>query len=143
MRRSLKEYFNIYIYIIVPILIVAFYKFVLSGFSQFSEITNRLYEFSPDIPLTFLGVLLTLLGLLTALPPSKYDEAMRKYKYYKIIFSSLAYGIFAALGHLMLFLLNIGESYQVFLFLVYISETLISTYWIYQITKLVFSGKVR
>jgi len=141
-KRNIKEYFNIYIYIIDPVFIITIYKFILNRFSPFIELTNRIQEFSPDIPLAFLGVLLTLLGLLTALPPSKYDKAMKKYNYYSILFSSLLYGIFATLGHLILFLLNILEVYQVYFFLIYISETMISTYWVYQITKLVFSDKV-
>src|SRR5699024_12394935 len=77
-KRNIKEYFNIYIYIIAPVFIITIYKFILNRFSSFIELTNRIQEFSPDIPLAFFGVLLTLLGLLFAFSSSRYDYIINK-----------------------------------------------------------------
>lgn len=138
MSRKLKEHLNIYIYIYFPGFISILFYIIDKYTVQTKMLGKNLEGVSIEISLAILGILLTILGLFAALPENKYDRAMKKYNYYNIIFNTLFIGIVAAVIHLVATLINIAISMQIYLFIVYISETFIATVWIYKILKLIY-----
>ncbi|PTQ84740.1 hypothetical protein C8U37_107108 [Trichococcus patagoniensis] len=138
MSRKLKEHLNIYVYIYFPLLVSILFYLISLHTNENLIFSNNLKIYSVEISLSILGILLTILGLFAALPENKYEGAMKKYNYYNIIFNTLFFGILAAVVHLVATLIGICVSLQVYLFLIYISETIIATVWIYKILKLVY-----
>ncbi|EHR38027.1 hypothetical protein HMPREF9708_00111 [Facklamia languida CCUG 37842] len=141
MPRFIYEKLNIYIYIVVPVIVLPTYYllnkhtiFVLSTISTYHE-----YKF--EFVLTLLSVLLTVFGLMFSLPETKYRQLMRIYKHDEIINRTILIGILSCLIFSFLFLTEMLPKLQEYLFLIIFCETAISTVWIYMTLQAI--GKER
>lgn len=140
MIRKVYEHLNLYIYLYIPVSLAVLYSVIVHITGNVFLLNDTFIDNSIEISLTILGILLTLLGLFAALPKTKYDEGMEKYGYYKIIFNTLFIGVLATIIHLITNLLSLSETLEVYLFIIYMSETVVATVWIYRILRLIYSS---
>lgn len=129
--RWIYEKFNIHIYIIIPSLLIL----LISHFTNCIP-TEGLQEHSIEISLTFLGVFLTLMGILVAFPSSEALALLQRYKHIQIVFLTLVCGIISSLLLLISGLLKYHE-YSLHLFTIMITETVIAAVKLYGMSKFI------
>lgn len=134
-KRTIYEKFNLYIYIIVPIIVLVTYLILNICFKFSLTDVKTLNEKIIDISLTLAGILLTILGLFLALPNTKFRELMKKYKHDMIINNTLIIGILTLLATTFLSAIEKFPNVTSILFLIGFTETIIASIWIYNILK--------
>lgn len=133
--RWIYEKFNIYIYIIVPLIVVSLSSLFIQHIQK-----QGLQQHSVEISLAFLGVFLTLMGILVAFPSSKRLELLQRYKYTQIAYLTLVFGIIFAIALLISALVEYHE-YSYYLFVALITETLLATKKLYSMAKFINKKK--
>ena len=125
--RWIYEKFNIYVVSLSSLLIQYIPK-------------QGLQQHSVEISLAFLGVFLTLMGILVAFPSSKRLELLQRYKYTQIAYLTLVFGIIFAIALLISALVEYHE-YSYYLFIALITETLLATKKLYSMAKFINKKK--
>jgi len=85
------------------------------------------------------GFLFTSLGIIITLPDNKFTQMLTKIGYMKIIYTAMFMGIMSFLIAMLLGLFNIIEQITKLLFVIGISETFLSAFYLYRVSY--FSGK--
>ena len=129
--RWLYEKFNIYIYIIVPLLLL-----LLSNSFKHYISKELLQEYSMEFSLTFSVYFLCCMGVLVTIPSSEKLVLLQKYKHIQIVFFTLAIGNISSLLLLVVGFLNYNE-YSVYLYITVIVETVIATIKLFNISKFI------
>lgn len=129
--RWLYEKFNIYIYIIIPLLLI-----LLSNSFKHYISKELLQEYSMEFSLTFSVYFLCCMGVLVTIPSSEALALLQKYKHIQIVFFTLAIGNISSLLLLVVGFLNYNE-YSVYLYITVIVETVIATIKLFDISKFI------
>lgn len=129
--RWLYEKFNIYIYIIIPLLLI-----LLSNSFKHYISKELLQEYSMEFSLTFSVYFLCCMGVLVTIPSSEKLALLQKYKHIQIVFFTLAIGNISSLLLLVVGFLNYNE-YSVYLYITVIVETVIATIKLFNISKFI------
>lgn len=134
--RTIYEKFNLYIYIIIPILICFVYYYGYShGLIDLQLINNyRNYKF--DFITTVLGSLLTIYGFMAMLPENNFRKMLRKFNHDKIINNTILIGILASLVFIILFMFDYETFFHDLLFLIATAETFLATIKIFNILRI-------
>lgn len=135
LKRTIYEKFNLYIYLIIPLLVLLAYLVcnVLFDF-KLTEI-KTLNKHIIDISLTLSGILLTILGLFLALPNTEFRQLMKKYNHDKIINNTLTIGILTMLATTLLSTIEKLPNIASLLFLIGFTETILASVWMHQTLK--------
>ncbi|OFN02599.1 hypothetical protein HMPREF2626_01410 [Aerococcus sp. HMSC062A02] len=91
-----------------------------------------------NVQLSFLGILLTLFGLITALPDTNFTKLLQKYGHNKLVSRTLLLGVISSLVSILCSLFEFLNAIQTYLFIVTFSETLILSIWLYKVTKYIY-----
>ena len=130
--RTIYEKFNLNIYIIVPLIVLLLY-FVSDLLFGFNLADIKTYnENKIEISITISGILLTIMGLFTSLPNTKFRELMKKYNHDKIVNRTLLIGV---LSSIFTVILSVSEKLIIIesaLFIIGITETIIASIWLYK-----------
>lgn len=129
--RWLYEKFNIYIYIIIPLLLI-----LLSNSFKHYISKELLQEYSMEFSLIFAVYFLGCMGVLVTIPSSEKLVLLQKYKHIQIVFFTLAIGNISSLLLLVVGFLNYNE-YSVYLYITVIVETVIATIKLFNISKFI------
>lgn len=106
-KTTIKEAFFIYLHVLLFIFVV-FYSLINEIIVKTDFLAISAYkEFSMDICIGILSVLLTLLGLFLALPNTEYRRLMKKYNHDKIILNHIFCGSISSLIFIILSIINI------------------------------------
>ena len=131
-RRKAYEKFCLNIYLIVPFLVVLLYflicyltEYNLSNSQNFNE--NKI-----EISITIAGILLTIMGLFTSLPNTKFRQLMKKYNHDKIINKTLFYGVMTSIITVILAVIEKMILAQSIFFIIAMTETVIASIWLYK-----------
>ena len=131
----IKELIFVYIHIILLLLIIAFYiinKFYFRiNFSGIDSYT----EYSMEICIGILSMLLTLLGLFTALPNTEYRKRMKKYKHDYIILNNIFFGSLSCIVFITFSILGLCNSKLPYFLLYSIGTTVVVSYYMFQTSK--------
>lgn len=137
LHQDVKENFIKYSYIISPLMGLLLYRLLLK-----CEIINLGRDFNSNligIAGTMSGFLFTSLGVILAIPDNKFMEFLKSTGYTTIIYKSLIIGIMTLLASMVLGLFDISETMPTYLFIIGISETVLSAYYLYKVSY--YSGK--
>lgn len=136
--RKIYEKFNLYIYFVLPIILLLLHYFFVN-YRQINILDTSSFSASNfEFVLTMLGVLLTIFGLMFTLPDNDYRKLMRKYKHEKIIFNTIFCGIISSLVFILLYFIESSIQIQELLFIIIFSEVTISTWWIFRTLKAIY-----
>ena len=133
--RLFYEKFNVYIYLIAPLLLILLH-YILVNFAHTNildtkNFSERVFEFV----LTMFGVLLTIFGFIFTLPDNEYRKLMKKYKHDKIIYNTIFCCILSSLLFMTFYFMEIATFMQEILFIIIFSEVTIATWWIFRTLK--------
>lgn len=136
-KEYIKLYFIKYAYIYSPIAGLIIYNILKNLFTiKLSEgfISNLI-----NVSGILAGFLFTSLGMIIALPDNKFTMLLKENGYMKIIYNSMMLGIVSLLISMLIGMFNLSESMAIIFFIVGISETFLSAYYLYRVSY--FSGK--
>lgn len=132
MLRKTFEKFCVNIYLILPAIVVGLYFYL--NRKDYIHIDPK-YNF--ELSIALFGVMFTVLGLYGSLPDSRFKDLLKKYKHNKIVYHSLFIGIVCSMFIVIFVITDFSVKIQNLLLLIAITETLISSYWIYRIYYLI------
>ena len=136
--RKIYEKFNLYVYFVVPIILLLLHYFFVNCRQINILDTSSFAENNFEFVLTMLGVLLTIFGLMFTLPNNEYRKLMKRYKHGEIIFNTIFCGIVSSLAFMALYFIETPVQIQEFLFIIIFSEVAISTWWIFRTLKAIY-----
>lgn len=135
MLRLMYEKFNVYIYVIIPALLIAGYLFLNNKYGFCLSKINNYNDYKFEFTYSMLALLLTLLGLMQALPSNRrtlrYRKLMKKYKHDEIIYNTLFIGIVASISFIILYMIEKYPGIQDILFITMMIEIIISSCWLF------------
>lgn len=136
-KEDIKIMFIKYAYILAPILGLVIY-FILIDVAKI-ELSENFMENLINISGILAGFLFTSMGIMITLPDNKFTQLLKRTGYMKIIYKAMTVGIMSFLIAMMLGLFNINEIVSKLLFMIGISETFLSAYYLYRVSY--YSGK--
>lgn len=128
---TLKEYIFIYSHWNIFVLVFAFW--ILSEYILNLNFQNvKAYQdYSMDISIGFLSILLTLLGLFLALPNTNYRKLMKRYSHDKIILNNILFGSVSLILFIICSIIGLSISILPYLLLYSILTTLVIAYFLF------------
>lgn len=82
------------------------------------------------------GFLFTALGILISLPRNKFIKFLIETGYMRIIYNCMIMGVIALLTSMILGLFNVLIKLMIYMFIIGISETVVSAYYLYRVSYL-------
>lgn len=133
--ENIKSLFRKYSYIASPVVATAIF-FVLGKLNMISldfnsDFKNNIVNISGVLS----GFLFTAYGIFISLPDNKFIAAMKSSGYFNIIYKALLYGIVFLIGAMLFGLFGVLNKLMVFIFVIGISEVILSVYFFYSVTK--------
>lgn len=132
--KDIEELIRKYSYLILPIISIAIYI-----------ICNKLFEIEIDsefnsniinVSAVLAGFLFSSLGIIISIPQNKFIDRLKTVGYMDIIYRSMFLGIIFLISTLIFGLFNIIHKVKIILFISGLSETILSSYYLYKVTKL-------
>lgn len=134
LMSDLIENIIAYAYIIAPSLFIIIYLILKETIHL--NIDEEFNSNVINISGVLSGFLFSSLGIIMSLPDNKFTRALREYNYMEIIYKTMFIGIVSLIMTLILGLFKVLSSLKTILFIIGLSETLLSSYYIYKVTKL-------
>lgn len=136
-KEEVKEHLIEFAYVYVPlfglIVFALLANYVKVDFDK--EFKSNMINISGILA----GFLFTSIGIMLTLPNNKFTQTLNSIGYMKIIFRAMVIGIFALLISMLLGLFNVcSTAYSIF-FVIGISETFLSAYYLYKVSY--YSGR--
>ncbi|MBC8590655.1 hypothetical protein [Wansuia hejianensis] len=137
--KDIEEFIRKHAYLMFPLLGTAIYF-----------ICNKLLELNIDtefnsniinVSAVLAGFLFSSLGIIISLPQNRFIERLKLIGYMEIIYRAMFLGIIFLISTLILGLFNIGYNLKILLFVSGLSETILSSYYLYKVTKLSSKSK--
>lgn len=138
-KEILKENVRLYASVLLPCIVLILF-WVLDYYFKSIDITNAL-TYIPGIAGTLAGFLFTFLGIFIALPSNKFIDTLRRNGYMRIIYNTLIIGIISLLTSMVIGIFSLTPKIVIILFIVGLSETYLSTYYLYKVSKLSLLSK--
>lgn len=137
--RDIEEFMRRYAYLIFPLLFIAIYIFLKKtlNISIDEEFNSNIINVSG----TLSGFLFTSLGIMLSLPENRFTQVLKESGYIEIIHKSMFLGIVFLIITLVFGLFNVLPRFKIIFFIVGLSETLLSSYYLYRVTKLSSKSK--
>ena len=137
--RDIKEFLIKYAYFICPLLFIAIYILVkiMANLEIDEEFNSNIINISGILS----GFLFSSLGVMMSLPDNKFTQALRKSGYMDIIYNAMFIGIIFLIITLIFGLFKLLPAIKDITFIIGLSETLLSAYYIYKVTKLANKSK--
>lgn len=132
--RDIVEFMIKYAYIVCPLFSIIIYS-IISIFFKI-DIDEEFNSNVINISGILSGFLFSSLGIMMSLPDNKFTQALRKYKYMDIIYNAMFIGIIFLTITLIVGLFKIFSMIKEITFIIGLSETLLSAYYIFKVTKL-------
>ncbi|NOH14830.1 hypothetical protein [Clostridium cochlearium] len=130
---NVKEFIIKNAYIITPLVILIVYVLLKNKGLQIND------EFDPNVinvSGVLAGFLFSSLGIMMSLPDNKFTELLRNYGYMNIIYKAMFIGIITLILTLVLGIFKICNKLKEILFIIGLTETVLSAYYVYKITSL-------
>jgi len=136
-NEDVKSFFIRFAYIIAPTvgLFIYFIFKKLSNFNIDDNFVSNLINVSGILA----GFLFTSLGIIISLPENKFIQLLKDTGYMKIIYNSMIIGIITLLIAMLLGMFNFKKIPTELSFIIGISETFLSAYYLYRVSY--YSGK--
>lgn len=133
--EDIKSIFRKYSYIASPAVATAIF-FVLGKLNMISldfnsDFKNNIVNISGVLS----GFLFTAYGIFISLPDNKFITSMKSSGYFNIIYKALLYGIVFLIAAMLFGLFGVLNKLMVFIFVIGISEVILSVYFFYSVTK--------
>lgn len=117
-------------YIYSPIIGIAIYTALLQNRNLDNTFTSNIINLSGILA----GFLFTSLGIMIALPDNKFTTLLKENGYMKIIYKTMTIGIISFLISMIIGLFSFSTSIMTILFIIGVSETFLSSYYIYRVS---------
>lgn len=134
--EDLKEKLRKFSFIIAPllalILFIIFYKFRIINLVVDSNLQNNIVNVSGILS----GFLFTAYGVFISLPDNKFISSLKRIGYFSLVYKILLFGIIFLITAMLMGMFKISDFYMILLFLLGISEVILSVYYFYMITTL-------
>lgn len=136
-KEDIKIVLIKYAYIFTPLIGLITYS-ILMNFIEIKLDENYLSNLI-NISGILAGFLFTSLGIMISLPDNKFTQLLKQIGYMRIIYNAITVGIIFFLIAMILGLFNISTTVANLFFIVGISETFLSSYYLYRVSY--YSGK--
>lgn len=136
-KEDIKEHLIEFAYIYAPLIGLALFIILtnLVNVDFDKEFQSNMINISGVLS----GFLFSSIGIMLALPSNKFTQTLNSIGYMKIIFRAMIIGIFTLLISMLLGLFNVCSKVYSIFFVIGISETLLSAYYLYKVSY--YSGK--
>lgn len=128
--QDIKIIFIKYAYIIAPLIGLLFYMVVLKNRDLDNDFNSNIINLSGALS----GFLFTSLGIMIALPDNKFTLLLKENGYMNIIYKTMTTGIVLFLLSMIIGLFNLNDLLMAMLFIMGVSETLLSAYYLYRVS---------
>jgi len=139
LTESTKENARFYAFLLLPSITLSLFWLLNYLFLKI-DIANAITHI-PGISGTLAGFLFTFLGIFIALPSNKFIDTLRRNGYMKVIYNTLIIGIICLLTAMAMGVFGIAPKIVITIFIVGLSETYLSTYYLYKVSKLSLLSK--
>lgn len=131
-KEDIKEHLILYAYVYAPLVGLALFSLLanLVNIDFDKEFQSNMINISGILS----GFLFTSIGIMLALPSNKFTQKLNSIGYIKIIFRAMIIGIFALITSMLLGLFNTCNRACNIFFVIGISETLLSAYYLYKVS---------
>ena len=119
-----------YAYIYAPIIGMIIYVFLLKDRLLSVDFISNIINLSGILA----GFLFTSLGIMIALPDNSFTILLKENGYMKIIYKTMAIGIVSFLISMIIGLFNFNNSIMTIFFTIGVSETFLSSYYLYRVS---------
>lgn len=132
--QDIVEKLRTYSYFVAPIVAILAYLFFNKYFKL--EINQEFDSNIINVSAVLSGFLFTSLGIIIALPSNRFTEHLKKVGYMDIIHRAMFIGIILLVVTLTLGLFSINHKIKILFFVAGLSETILSSYYLYKVTTL-------
>lgn len=137
--RDIEEFIRRYAYLTFPLLLIIAYVICKKIFNI--NIDEEFNSNVINVSGTLSGFLFTSLGIMLSLPENKFTQVLKESGYIEIIHKAMFLGIVFLIITLVLGLFKILSRLKTIFFIIGLSETLLSSYYLYRVTKLSSKSK--
>lgn len=132
--KDIEEFIRKYAYLVAPVLAIFIYV-ILNKYLEL-EIAEEFNSNVINVSAVLAGFLFASLGIIIALPENKFIQRLKLVGYMDIIHASMFLGVIFLVLTLTFGLFNVSHKIKIILFVAGLSETILSSYYLYKITKL-------
>lgn len=131
-KEKLRKYSFIIAPLITLIIFTIFLKISKVNLVIDSDLQNNIVNVSGILS----GFLFTAYGVFISLPDNKFIVSLKSIGYFSIVYKMLLFGIIFLISAMLMAMFKVLDTFMVLIFLLGMSEVILSVYYFYKITTL-------